>query len=128
MFDQWKTWTRDPQYPNGRWYIIRKYPKCPQNFQPNCLPKPKSLVFSEKNSRWVSIVRGIWYSWGKFELIHNGNLSKFEVAFLTISCLQFLFELWKYYDLKRVWLQNKFNPIVTSSVKSWVQECIGHIS
>ena len=70
-----------------KWVLINR-PKIPQMPQ-NVCQSPKVWYFDEKRLQWASVVRGIWYSCGKFELIHNGNLSIFEVAFLTLSCKQF---------------------------------------
>ena len=33
-------------------------PNASKSFCPKCLPKPKSLMFSEKKALWVSIVHG----------------------------------------------------------------------
>ena len=111
----------------AKWVLINRpkiLPK-PQNVSAQIVcQSPKVWDFDEKRLHWESVVRGIWYSCGKFELIHNGNLSIFEVAFLIISCQHFFLNLENTYYDQRVGLQNEFDPIV----KSGVQDCIGHIS
>ena len=109
----------------AKWVLINRpkiLPK-PQNVSVQSVcQSPKVWDFDEKRLHWESVVRDIWYSCGKFELIHNGNLSIFEVAFLIISCQHFFLTL-KIHTDQRVGLQNEFDPIV----KSGVQDCIGHI-
>ena len=39
--------------------LAKNTPNAPKFFGPICLPKPKSLGFSEKRSLWVSVVRAL---------------------------------------------------------------------
>ena len=47
----------DKSAKNTRVSEYKIYPKCPPNFGPFCLPKPKSFEFLKKSSVWVSVVR-----------------------------------------------------------------------
>ena len=53
----------------------------PQNVGPICLPKPKSLGFSKKNSLWVSVVRGVSYCTSAYAVWEQQSIDTTMYAF-----------------------------------------------
>ena len=54
------SWTTSSQCQNSANNLTENTPNASKNFSPIWLPKPKSFKFlKKKNSRWVSVVRGL---------------------------------------------------------------------
>ena len=56
-------WPRALELTVPKWVLLsgRKYPECPKNYSPKCLPKPKSSRFLKKKSFYLPLVRAYAY-------------------------------------------------------------------